>query len=357
MKIATILPPFSYFSEERPNSIETVVRVSTKASKFKADTLIFRDHCANWEGDLETYALPATRSRKVRSKALIETLLDWKPDLMEFHQHAPTGSMVSRAIPDVPSVLFRHNLVREPANVLKRRWVSRRYQAFERIAFVSEDARSRFAGAFPNLKDRSAVVTNGIDPRGWVGDPAGREPLLCFAGRPTPEKGFAEACAAIAQVLAARSDARAILLAHEWEASAAYADAALSALAPSRERAQVLRDQPLNVVRDAMRQAAIVLVPSTWNEPFGLVALEGHVAGAAVISSGRGGLREVSGPAGLFVDPVTADGFAAAALDLLEDTAKRERLAADGQRYALAHHSAEAAAARLDALRQSLCAA
>ncbi len=44
-----------------------------------------------------------------------------------------------------------------------------------------------------------------------------------------------------------------------------------------------------------MAQVRVVLVPSQWYEPFGLVALEGLTTGAAVVVSDRGGLPEVLG--------------------------------------------------------------
>lgn len=42
--------------------------------------------------------------------------------------------------------------------------------------------------------------------------------------------------------------------------------------------------------------AAVVLVPSRWEEPFGYVALDALAAGVPVLASDRGGLPEVVGP-------------------------------------------------------------
>ncbi len=43
----------------------------------------------------------------------------------------------------------------------------------------------------------------------------------------------------------------------------------------------------------------IMVIPSRWKEPFGIVALEGIAAGCAVIASEGGGLPEAVGPCGL----------------------------------------------------------
>ncbi|MBF0502965.1 MAG: glycosyltransferase family 4 protein [Candidatus Riflebacteria bacterium] len=50
---------------------------------------------------------------------------------------------------------------------------------------------------------------------------------------------------------------------------------------------------------DILHQIKILVVPSRWSEPFGLVALEGIAAGCVIIGSNRGGLPEAIGKCGL----------------------------------------------------------
>jgi glycogen(starch) synthase len=47
-----------------------------------------------------------------------------------------------------------------------------------------------------------------------------------------------------------------------------------------------------------LNQHRFMVVPSRWNEPFGIVALEGIACGCAVIGSSGGGLPEAIGPCG-----------------------------------------------------------
>ena len=51
-----------------------------------------------------------------------------------------------------------------------------------------------------------------------------------------------------------------------------------------------------------MSKAAIVVVPSRWEEPFGMVALEAMACGAALITTRCGNLPSVAGEAALYVD-------------------------------------------------------
>jgi len=44
----------------------------------------------------------------------------------------------------------------------------------------------------------------------------------------------------------------------------------------------------------------IMVIPSRWAEPFGIVALEGIASGCAIVASSQGGLMEAVGRCGLF---------------------------------------------------------
>jgi glycosyltransferase involved in cell wall biosynthesis len=42
----------------------------------------------------------------------------------------------------------------------------------------------------------------------------------------------------------------------------------------------------------------VLVIPSLWHEPFGVVALEGLASGCALVGSAGGGLPEAMGPTG-----------------------------------------------------------
>jgi glycosyltransferase involved in cell wall biosynthesis len=108
------------------------------------------------------------------------------------------------------------------------------------------------------------------------------------------------------------------------------------------------------VVKAACEQAAIALVPSKWAEPFGRTALEAHAGGAALISSGTGGLREASGDHALYLPKVSA-GAIVEAIDVLCTSAEmRTKLAQEGAAWARAGFSTEMQSSKLDGFLASL---
>ena len=78
-----------------------------------------------------------------------------------------------------------------------------------------------------------------------------------------------------------------------------------------------------------LRQHEMLVVPSLWQEPFGIVALEGIACGCVVIGSAGGGLPEAIGPCGLTFPNGDARALADAVKRLLADPAERDRLRQD----------------------------
>ncbi len=77
----------------------------------------------------------------------------------------------------------------------------------------------------------------------------------------------------------------------------------------------------------AIRQAHIHVVPSRWDEPFGLTTVEGMASGLAVVASRTGGTPEVVGEAGLMFERDNADDLANNLAQLIADPDLRVRYA------------------------------
>jgi len=77
-----------------------------------------------------------------------------------------------------------------------------------------------------------------------------------------------------------------------------------------------------------MRNIDVLVVPSIWNEPFGLVAVEACARNLPVIASDRGGLPEIiqNNLNGLICSPADPDSLGRAMLKLYLDSGLRQRL-------------------------------
>jgi glycosyltransferase involved in cell wall biosynthesis len=105
--------------------------------------------------------------------------------------------------------------------------------------------------------------------------------------------------------------------------------------------------------RQLYREASMLVLPS-FDEGFGITAVEAMTLGVPVVAARRGALPEVVGDAGLLVDPEDHRALADAMAQVLSDTATRRRLTDAGPRRA-AVFSWEASAGRLqDAYRAAV---
>jgi glycogen(starch) synthase len=91
----------------------------------------------------------------------------------------------------------------------------------------------------------------------------------------------------------------------------------------------------LGTIRDGRGEKVsshkIMAIPSRWNEPFGVVALEGIAAGCAIVASSQGGLAEAVGPCGLLFPNGDLAGLISSLRRLLVEEHLREELIAMSQ--------------------------
>lgn len=93
---------------------------------------------------------------------------------------------------------------------------------------------------------------------------------------------------------------------------------------------------------DLLSRAFAVVVPSLWQEPAGLVALEAMASGTPVVIYSVGGLAEYvkKARAGILVEP-SPEGLAAACASVMSDDAAWSRLSAAGISAAGGRHSVD----------------
>ncbi len=98
----------------------------------------------------------------------------------------------------------------------------------------------------------------------------------------------------------------------------------------------------------------ILVVPSRWNEPFGIVALEGIACGCAVIGSAGGGLPEAMGACGVTFSNDNVEELADRIFTLLGDDAARLQLLTHGPAHLRDLHATKVATRYLAVIQQAV---
>lgn len=143
------------------------------------------------------------------------------------------------------------------------------------------------------------IVYNGIDLSIMPFSPSvpADAPLL-FAGRIAPEKGVEDAIE-----IAERAN-RHLLIAGGIYDQQYYTERIAPRLARARDHSTYLGQLTHAELWNTMSQSLGLLFPSTWNEPFGLVAIEALATGTPVIAYRHAAIEELlrNGETGFLVD-------------------------------------------------------
>ena len=222
------------------------------------------------------------------------------PDLLEVHGRSYVASYLAKKQPKhFPMVLYLHNDPRQmkgSESTRQRRWL---LQNLAGIFCVSDYVRRCFLdglGHVPSaLLDKLVVIPNAAH-RIWDTLPV-KENLITVIGRMVKEKGMHEAAQALAEVLPEFPDWRVAFIGSSWfgvRQPTDYEKQIAHILSPLTHagQADITGYLPHSQVCDWQARSAIVLAPSKWHEPAPKTVIEALAAGAAVITSRRGGIPE-----------------------------------------------------------------
>lgn len=169
---------------------------------------------------------------------------------------------------------------------------------------------------------------------------------LAFLGRFVSDKGALLLIEGLARLKAAARTPRLLMIGEGPEELRLRATASRLAVADQVDFAGPRRDEALV---DALNSAAILVVPSLYREPFGIVALEGIACGCTIVASAGGGLPEAVGHCGLTFPNGEVEGMTHCIAELLDRPDRRRALLAHAPEH-LARFTAGAVAERYLAL-------
>lgn len=148
------------------------------------------------------------------------------------------------------------------------------------------------------------VIGNPYDDGHFFPGDSHRNQELLFVGRLVPDKGCDVLLKALVRmremhlfprlVIIGDDGRQGVTVLPEWEKRVAQMGLA--------DQVAFLGAQPVEAVAQAMRTSQILVIPSTWQEPFGIVGLEGLASGCKVVASRDGGLKEACGEFATYFD-------------------------------------------------------
>jgi glycosyltransferase involved in cell wall biosynthesis len=208
----------------------------------------------------------------------------------------------------------------------------------DRIVAISDYIRAEVLARDPAFESCLVTVSNALPvPEISASEPP-PELRILVPSRLIPEKGIDLAIQAFLSIAPHFPDATLTIAGEGPERSRLEAMAAESEFAARIVFLGLVAPEKMPLL---IGEHAIVLVPSLWQEPFGLVALEAAQMGRPVVAARVGGLPEivVEGVTGLLHEKGDLPGLAQALRLLLENRPERERMGREAQARAVARFS------------------
>ncbi len=245
--------------------------------------------------------------------------------------------------------------------------------AADRLVVNSRYLQGWYAERYPGIE--ITVLTNGVDldifrPR-WehredvialkrvLGLPQDKT-ILLYVGRISPEKGVHHLLRAFA-VLARRREELMLLIVGEYrtggrDARAVYGEAIRRECGQWPERCRLLGVVPPAQIQRYYWLGDLLVVPSEFEEPFGMVAIEAMASGVPVLAAHKGGLPEfvLPGKTGYLIEDLEDPAHFAAQIEALLDRGDLVDLCRAARAYVEKHHGWDTVARQTETLYTEL---
>ncbi|HKY64073.1 MAG TPA: glycosyltransferase family 4 protein [bacterium] len=258
--------------------------------------------------------LPAIAEVKKRLAAILE---EWRPELIHLHSSGPSlfYFLENRVFEKFASLWTVHS-----TEYPKAEWNLRILRAVTAANAVSAYIQRHIQSWDPSVEWKVPVIYNGLRMPESTEAVAPTSSFILMAGRVEKEKGFDVALRAFAAI---RDSFPAFRLKLAGDGKALFELRALAeelGLSPAVDFLGWVAPAEMPALT---AQSTLVTVPSRWEEPFGLVALQAMQLGKPVIATRVGGLPEVvlHRETGLLVPKDEAGELAQAMMEILREPA------------------------------------
>ncbi len=357
--IAIILPPKELYTRQYRGAVALCMTDFTRHSRYREQTVIYgsqamdlpdlhHETVSGWQRWYwrDSYAWSVELAKRIRQNG---------QTLVEVQNRPLIFGYLARMLKNNARVsLHLHN---DPQGMKGCQSVRQRQLLLDQAAAVycvSAYIRQRFIDGLRHGLDKVHVVHNGLDTQ--LFQPQTKQNLVMYAGRIIREKGALPLAEAFASIAGQATDWNFLVCGVDrLEATSEYERLTHGFLDKIGKQCQYTGYLDHAEVMQWFAGAAIAVVPSVWQEPFGRTALEAMTAGTALITSGSGGIAEVAGDAALIVPP-QADALADALLKLIRNSELRQQLQLAARARAESLFDIRLLASQLDTLRDRLLA-
>jgi glycosyltransferase involved in cell wall biosynthesis len=331
MKINILLPYKEKFDEKKASSVSITIKNNLNHSQYinnvqifgqNTENPLFKRHFCGFK-----YSLLSLKSKNCfLADQMLKVILkcDDKNQIIEIHNRPYLLERVLRKTCKFPVTLFFHNdpkTMRGSKSILEREKILDQCAA---IFCVSEYIRKQFLDGIEANQNKVYVLHNGVD-RKIKKLPVKKKEVL-FVGRLVLEKGVDLYIDAVSVAAKMFSDWEFGLIGSyrlgNYDNTNTYACKTIKKFKEIGDQAKFYGFKDHDFVQQKMKDASVIIIPSLWNEPFGLVAAEAMSNGIAIIASQVGGIPEIIEKNGVLIKNINHKKLENALVNLMKNPKK-----------------------------------
>ena len=327
MKINILLPYKEKFDKNKASSVSITVKNNLMHTKFlneikvygqNVENALFKDNFVGLN-----YSIFSLKSKNV---FLLHRMLkiisadNSKKQLIEIHNRPYLINRIGKYI-HFPVSLFFHN---DPLTMKGSKSIRERQNILEKCAgifCVSEYIKQQFMRGISTEKQKVHVLYNGVN-RKIKYFPEKKKEIL-YVGRLVSEKGvhlYVEVAKSIASnypdwnfgIIGS-------LRLGDQNKTNSFGNKVIAKFKSIGSQAKYYGFKDYSFVEEKMETAAILVIPSIWQEPFGLVAAEAMSNGICVIASKVGGIPEIIRDNGILIENINFQKLEKSLIELMND--------------------------------------
>ena len=334
MKINILLPHKEKFDKNKASSVSITVQNNMIHSKYLDHIKIFGQNVKspffknNFVGLNYSFL-----SFKSKNKFLAHEMLkiinndDDNKQLIEIHNRPYLVNKIKEKN-KFPISLFFHN---NPQNMKGSKSVEERENILSKctaIFCVSEYVKKKFLEGINKNFKTVHVLHNGVE-RKLKRFPIKKKEVL-FVGRLVPEKGVDLYVDVINEVAHKFPDWEFDLIGSsrlgDDKIKGSFANNVITKFKKIGNQTKFFGFQNQDFIQEKMKSASIIIIPSKWEEPFGLVVAEAMSNGVGIIASKIGGIPEIVRENGILIKDINKSKLQNELEKLLNNPRKRKIL-------------------------------
>ena len=312
LKIDIILPYKELFSSNGSSAVSISVKNSITQSKFKKNINVFGQFVKNPFIDINFIGfypykfIHFSKNLSIIKQYLKKTRNDKSNKIIEIHNRPYLLNYIFKKKINQCVVLYFHN---DPLTMKGSKSILERLNILKNasgIIFVSRFLKEKFFEGIKESYDNIYIVPNSLDQNFNI-KKINKFKQILYVGRIVKEKGVHIFLDAIKNLSKKHLDWKFIIIGSSklgYNTKSTYEKKIISDASLMDTNVQYFGYTSNEKVKKIMSESSILVIPSVWEEPFGITAIEGLSNKMAIVGSEVGGLREIISGRGILITEI-----------------------------------------------------